>query len=311
MPARSRGDAFNIASHLPRVARDMPDRPAVVVHIGRDEKGGAVYRSRSIAELETLSNRYADGLTGAGFGRGMRVLLMVRPGFDFIALVFALFKIGAVPVMIDPGMGVGRMLECIRMVDLQGFIGIPAAQVMRVLRRGVFRSVRHVVTVGRRWAWGGTSLRRIAHGASEHFETVATAPTDTAAILFTSGSTGPAKGVVYEHAMFDAQIRAIQGSYGIKPGEIDLPAFPLFALFSVAMGMTSVIPQMDPSRPATVDPAKIVEAIIDHQVTNSFGSPAIWRRVADYCVERHIRLPSLNRILIAGAPVPYPVIEKL
>jgi acyl-CoA synthetase (AMP-forming)/AMP-acid ligase II len=129
--------------------------------------------------------------------------------------------------------------------------------------------------------------------------------------LFTSGSTGPAKGVVYQHGMFDAQVRMIQAHYGIKPGEIDLPTFPLFGLFSVAMGMTAVIPDMDAARPAQVDPAKIVEAIRDYGVTNTFGSPAIWKRVAPYCVERGIRLPTLRRVLIAGAPVPWLVIEQL
>jgi acyl-coenzyme A synthetase/AMP-(fatty) acid ligase len=237
--------------------------------------------------------------------------MMVRPGFEFIGLTFALFKIGAVPVMIDPGMGVGRMLECIHSVDPQAFIGIPLAHVMRLLRRKPFRTVEQVVTVGRRWFWGGPTLCDLHDRGSEAFALAETTWDEPAAILFTSGATGPAKGVVYEHGMFDAQVRAIRDHYGIEPGEVDLPGFPLFALFSTAMGMTSVIPDMDPSRPARVDPARIVEAIRDHAVTNTFGSPAMWKRVADYCVEQDIKLPTLRRVLIAGAPVPWHVIERL
>ncbi|MGD2110895.1 MAG: fatty acid CoA ligase family protein [Phycisphaerae bacterium] len=303
--------AFNIASYLPRMADTSPDRTAVVVTRSRRRDGRALYASMTFAELEAVSNRYANGLRGMGIERGTRVLVMVKPGFGFVGLIYALFKMGAVPVLIDPGMGVSRMLECIRMVVVQAFVGIPIAQVMRVLRSRSFASVRHVVTVGRRWLWGGPTLRGLAKGASDKFEVANTGRDETAAVLFTSGSTGPAKGVVYEHGMFGAQVEAIQRHYRIEPGEIDLPTFPLFALFDPAMGMTAVIPDMDASRPAKADPAKIVGAIRDHGVTSTFGSPALWRRVASYCVEHGVKLPSLRRILIAGAPVPYHTIERL
>lgn len=308
---RTGASPCNIAAHLPRMAAAVPDQPGVIVTASRDARGKAQYAQLTFAELEALSNRYANAVVAAGIQRGMRTLVMVRPGFDFIALAFALFKVGAVPVMIDPGMGTARMLECIRQVDLDAFVGIPLAHVMRVLKPEPFRGVKHVVTVGRRWFWGGASLARLAATAADTFDPAATTADETAAILFTSGSTGPAKGVVYEHGMFDAQVRLIQSQYGIEPGEVDLPAFPLFALFSTAMGMTSVIPDMDASRPAQVNPAYIVEAIRDHRVTSTFGSPAIWKRVSQYCVDHDIKLPTLRRILVAGAPVSPVVIEKL
>ncbi len=295
--------AFNIASYLPQIAAARPSQRAVILA----RSGEAL----TFGELESLSNRIANGLTNLGMVRGNRVLVMVKPGFEFLGLVFALFKIGAIPVMIDPGMGVGRMLECIRTVDLHGFVGVPPAHVVRMLRPFAFRSVRSVVTIGKRWFWGGATLDQLQRRASDYFTFVDTKSTDAAAILFTSGSTGPAKGVVYEHGMFDAQVRMIRDQYCIEPGEIDLPTFPLFGLFSVAMGMTAVIPDMDASRPGRVDPASIVEAIRNHGVTNSFGSPALWQRVAPYCIKKGVRLSGLRRILIAGAPVAWQVIEQL
>ena len=285
------------------MALQVPDQSAVIVPSGRQADGQTVYTHLTFRALEELSNRYANGLIAAGIQRGMRTLLMVRPGKEFIGLVFAMFKVGAVPVMIDPGMGVKRLLECIRGVGPEALVGIPLAQLMRVIKRRAFATVRHVVTVGRRWCWGGPTLTQLAQRASPAFTPAATQSHETAAILFTSGSTGPAKGVVYEHGMFEAQVRAIRDQYGIEPGEIDLPTFPLFALFNPALGMASVIPEMDPSHPAQVNPKRIVDAIREHGVTNTFGSPALWDRVSRYCEDRSIQLPSLRRILIAGAPV--------
>jgi acyl-CoA synthetase (AMP-forming)/AMP-acid ligase II len=136
------------------------------------------------------------------------------------------------------------------------------------------------------------------------FPVAPTRADDLAAVLFTSGSTGAPKGVCYEHGMFEAQVRLIRDAYGIEPGEVDLPMLPVFALFNPALGMTTVVPEMNPSRPATVDPAKIVQAIRQCGVTNSFGSPVLWRRICDHCLQNGITLPNLRRVLSAGAPVP-------
>ncbi len=134
---------------------------------------------------------------------------------------------------------------------------------------------------------------------------------DPAAIIFTTGSTGPAKGVLYRHGNFDAQVEQLRDFYGMQPGEVDLACFPLFGLFNCALGSTAVIPDMDASRPAAVDPAKIVEAIDDWQVTQAFGSPAIWDRVGRWCQQRGVRLESVRRVFSAGAPVPAEVLSRM
>ncbi len=116
--------------------------------------------------------------------------------------------------------------------------------------------------------------------------------------------------MLYRHGNFDRQVTEIRDLYRIEPGEIDLPCFPLFGLFNAAMGVTTVLPRMNFSRPATVDPQNIVEAIQQLPVTQSFASPAVWDRVGPYCQQRSIRLPSLRRVMSAGAPVPARVLER-
>ena len=77
------------------------------------------------------------------------------------------------------------------------------------------------------------------------------------------------------------------------------------------MGVTTVIPDMDPTRPAQVDPKRIIEAMQDWNVTQAFGSPAMWNTVGRYCEEKNIRVPSLKRVLSAGAPVPPHVLRRM
>lgn len=293
----------NIASFLPEGASRTPDAAAVVSW----KKGG--WQSTTYAELEALSNRIARGLRGLGVAKGMRVCLFVRPGRELIAITYAVFKLGAVPVLADPGMGRERLLQAVERMAPEVFIGIPLAHAVRVLFRSAFRSVRIHVTVGAKLGWGGVSLASLVNGQGDSFDVEPTAASDLAAVLFTSGSTGPPKGVEYTHGMFHAQVRALDALYDFRPGEADVACFPLFALFDIAFGMTSVFPRMDASRPARCDPNEIVRAIEDHAATTSFGSPAIWRRVLPRCHDEGHKLPTLRRLLMAGAPVPPDLIQ--
>lgn len=300
---------LNIASRLSAQADAAPDRPALIVPWRRNPTGSGPARW-TFAELDQESNRIADGLRGVGIDRGVRTVVMIRPGLEFTGVIFALFKLGAVPILIDPGMGVARMIDCIETSKPEAFIGVPLAQVVRWFHRRRFPKLRSIVTVGRRFGWGGATLDEVRRDGSRRFQAAQTGPNDVAAILFTTGSTGPPKGVVYEHGMFDAQVRWIRSYYDMQPGEVDLPAFPLFALFSTAMGITCVIPEMDPSHPARCRPQKLVRDLLAYDVTTTFGSPAIWRRVGAFCIRRGIRLPRLKRVLTAGAPIPWRVIEQ-
>jgi acyl-CoA synthetase (AMP-forming)/AMP-acid ligase II len=170
--------------------------------------------------------------------------------------------------------------------------------------------VKTPITLGRRFLWGGHSLDSLPR-REEPFPVQPVSLDDTAAVLFTTGSTGPAKGVIYTHGTFGAQIEILRREYGIGPGDVDLPCFPLFGLFSTALGATAVIPDMDPSRPAFVAPHAIVDPIVDHAVTYSFGSPTLWARVSAHCVQHGVTFLTLRRVIMAGAPVPGDVHENL
>lgn len=295
---------INIAAHLPEMARLQPDTTAIIF----PKKN----RCLTFYELNRFSDRIAHGLVRNGIGRGVRTVLMVPPGPELFALTFALFKTGAIPVMIDPGLGIKNLKSCLAEAEPQAFVGIPKAHIARILFGWGASSLRTHVTVGRRLFWGGMTLDDLLRHDEEDisFSAAPTDRDDTAAILFTSGSTGPPKGAVYSHGNFAAQVEALRRTYDITPGEIDLPTFPLFALFAPALGMTAVIPEMDFTRPGFVDPATIIATIQTHGATTMFGSPALINRVGRYGAEHGTKLPTLKRVISAGAPVPAAVLER-
>ncbi len=286
---------FNIASTLEGLVRKIPGAPAI--------RAPWLGEEVSFRELNSQTAHIASGLAQAGITEGTRVLLLVPFGIDFITLAFGLFKAGAVPVLIDPGLGRKNTLHCIEQARPQAMIAVPLAHAVRKVFPRPFKTVRTFITLGRRWFWGGETLANVLSLGTEEFASLPRNEDHPAAILFTSGSTGPSKGVLYTHGMFTHQLKLLESRYGIRMGEVDLPTFPLFALFGISLGMTCILPRMDPTRPAEVDPDEIVTPILKYRVTSSFGSPALWNKVTRHCLDKRITLPSLKRVLIAGAPV--------
>ncbi len=298
----------NIARHLAAYAALQPGQ--VALKIPRRARPDRIdYLALDYGELSAEVAAWRARLGAAGLRPGDRTLVMVRQGLPLIALVFALFELGALPVVIDPGMGLKNFLRCVARSRPRAVVGIPLARVLSRVFRSAFRSVELRVPVS------GSPLARLTPAGSrrpaDDSGALARAASDEAAILFTSGSTGAPKGVVYAHGQFDAQVGLIRDTYGITPGEIDLPLLPLFALFNPALGMTTIVPTTDPARPARADPALLVRAILQENVTSSFGSPTLWGKITTHCREQKLTLPSIRRVLSAGAPVPPWLWEQL
>jgi acyl-CoA synthetase (AMP-forming)/AMP-acid ligase II len=243
----------NIAAALPGIAAERPDAVAIRCPGGTRTDGRVEYDvALSYRELDYRSDRIAAALARIGIVRGTRTALMVRPSPEFFLLMFALFKAGAVPVLVDPGIDKRALKQCLDEAAPEAFIGIPLAQAgARAAGLGAAQRA-HRGHRGTRWFWGGYTLDRVlsatadAPAATGRNNSQTTWPPSCSP----AGSTGVPKGVTYRHRHFVAQIEMLREAFGIEPGGVDLPTFPPFALFDPALGLTSIIPDMDPTRPA-------------------------------------------------------------
>ncbi|MFC9895709.1 fatty acid CoA ligase family protein [Nocardia sp. NPDC127579] len=286
-------------------ARAEPDRAAVIHPDGVDSDGLPAYRTLTYRELDAWSDAIAERLIVSGVDSGTRTIVLVLPSPELYAILFALLKIGAVPVVIDPGMGVRRMVHCLRAVQAEAFIGIPPAHALRVLFPRSFRRVRTVVTVGRRWFWGGATLASWGREpAGVLLERVPADPGDVLVIGFTTGSTGPAKAVELTHGNLAAMVEQVHTARGEVAPDTSLITLPLVGILDLLLGSRCVLPPLIPSKVGSTDPAHVVDAIQRFGVRTMLASPAVLIPLLRHLEAHPAELDTLGSIFSGGAPVP-------
>jgi acyl-CoA synthetase (AMP-forming)/AMP-acid ligase II/pimeloyl-ACP methyl ester carboxylesterase len=341
-PAPDAGQGSSPAAGFRPLWAELAERAAgpsgggqAVVEMAAD---GTVARSLTWTELAEDVDHLAAGLRMAGAGQGTRVSLMVPPGVDLTVALYACLRVGAVVVVADAGLGTRGLSRAVKGATPDFLIGIDKALVAaRALGWAARRiSVRDLPAARRTLLAVETSLEALsragaaagaagaatsgAGNAAGDAETGAAAagcpdPDSPAAVLFTSGSTGPAKGVLYTHRQLAAMRDTVAATFGLHPGHRLVAGFAPFALLGPALGTVSVTPAMDVTAPRTLTARALADAAAAVDATAVFASPAALRNVVDTRAglpkERAAALERIELLLSAGAPVPEPLLAAV
>lgn len=266
---------------------------------------GPAGRSISFGELHTRIENIAAGMAAHGIAKGDRVALLVPPGVDLTAVLYGLWRRGAIAVVVDAGLGLRGIRRALRSAGPQYVIGVlKGLAAARTMGLGAqFIAVGDVpgvsTTLADIEALGGHSPMPDPPSAS-----------DPAAIAFTSGATGPAKGVLYLHGQLQAQREALASLYSITEFDRLVAAFGPFALMGAALGIASVVPDMDLTAPSTLTASALAEAVEAVDATLVFASPAALANIAR--TRTGIApMPGVRLLLSTGAPVPAELLQEV
>ncbi|WP_236825341.1 MULTISPECIES: alpha/beta fold hydrolase [unclassified Blastococcus] len=289
-------------------ARSDDDSPAIV-----ETGGGSVSWAR-------LSRRVADiaaGLAASGVGPGNRVALLLEPSADLTAAVYATWRAGAVIVVADKGLGLRGMRRALRGAApdhvLGSAAGLAAARAMglpgtRILAGRATAPVRRALAVEHDLA----SLEALGRSSPAPPECP---PDADCAVVFTSGATGPAKGVVYTQRQVGAQLELVRAAYRLAPDDSLVAAFAPFSILGPGLGIASSVPDVDVTAPGTLTAGKLADAAAAVDATVVFAAPAALRRVAatagELTGEQRTALRRIRLLMSAGAPVPPPLLRAL
>ena len=270
----------NLYECLRRLADESPSRLALI-HRGRTLSYGDF--------CANVKNRAAE-LRRRGLGKGDRVVIFVPMGIALYEILLAVFAIGAVAVFLDAWADSKRLDYAARLAEAKAYIAIPKAYLLLLKSRALRRiPVRLLPGFGRR-------------GSCPDFVPSDCVPDDPALITFTTGSTGTPKAALRTCGFLWAQHLALTDLLGVRNGDVDLATLPILALNNIACGVTTLIPDFDPARPAEIDPERIAEEARRAGVTTTTGSPAFFRRLAGASHGSN-PIPTLRALHVGGAAV--------
>ena len=284
---------MNIFDHFEQNAINHPDKPAFIYF----EKTN--WKTLTYKDIFDKTQRFLRGLEAGPYTPGMFAAVMTPPSTDFFPFALALLKFGIIPILLEPAIGIKKIGEILQESKPDIFIGNTLTHTLRIMFGWGKDSVKHNLTIKR--------VERQKSKVTQLPITNYQSPIPPAAIIYTSGSTGLPKGAVYTQENLAAQLELLRNTFNISPEEIDLPAFPLYALIDLLLGVTSVIPDITFPVPGKTNPAKVINAIQKFNVTNMFASPVVLEILSSFAESnnpssRPIILSSLKRIITAGAP---------
>ena len=284
-----------------------------VAMIEMTERG--VGASLTFAALDADVRRVAAGLFEHGVGKGDRVALLIPPGLDLTVCLYACWRMGAVVVLVDAGLGARGISRALKSATPRYLIGIPRALTAARLLGWPGQRISAVeLTAGAARALAvSTTLDELRAGGAGRPAPPTPADSDPAAVVFTSGATGPAKGVSYRHHQLQAQRDALARVYDISADDRFVAAFAPFALYGPAMGVPSVVPDMSVTAPGTLRAVALAEAAEAIGASLVFASPAALANViataGDLTPRHREALANVRLLLSAGAPVPISVLR--
>jgi acyl-CoA synthetase (AMP-forming)/AMP-acid ligase II len=287
---------YSVVRFLQGSANRVPDRPALILD-------GTAPCTITFTELWTRVCNLAAGFVAEGLKPGDRAICMVPMSIDLYVCLLALLKMGAIVVFVDPWISPGRIAEMAAFSEPDAYVGVPKSHIVRLLN-GNLRRIRITVTTGKRI--GPIPARRtvseleISGNANNSISPKSA--DDPALVTFTSGSSGTPKGANRTHGFLAAQHEALHLEFPYNDDDVDMPMFPVFALNNLALGITSVIPDMDFKSVASVDAGAIRGQIQRHGVTTCTASPPFFSRLSDLPATADGPL-RLRRIITGGAPV--------
>ena len=294
---------MQVLGDIPRLnARRYPDKKALVM-----DDGVMTFR-----QLERAANRLARGLLALGVQSGDKVAVMAQNCLEFPIIVFAVAKCAAVLVPINFRYEKSELVYVINDSEPRVLFYGPEFTDLVHDAKTEFSDSVHRVAIGDETPAGDTGMRALMAGSSHSEPAITVDPASAAMIMYTSGTTGFPKGVLYSHGAYLAVYAGLVLEGDLRHKDVTMVALPLFhngglnALLNptLMMGGTAVIMAKG------FDPERILAAVERFGVTLTMWVPTMLAMLVNHPAVTGFKLSSLEKIWYGSSPISPTVLKR-
>ncbi|KPA19144.1 peptide synthase [Candidatus Magnetomorum sp. HK-1] len=302
----------NVSKHIVTLAQKDPYKKMVLSLSGRDDNGKMGYSHLTCRQFNQQSDDIARGLQRAGVVRGTKTALQMEPGIEWFAVTYALLKIGAVPILLQPSIGLKKMAQCVKEVEPEALVTSPRYQMSQLFYSGYYQSVHLHINTNRRWYKKGLSLADLQHSEPGPFQIAGMRDNDPGMIVFsTSNETDIPKPTLLTHGTLNNIVDLLKSVMKINDTSVLFTTFPFFMILAPSMGIRQLLPESHSMKASKINPRIIVESIWDHGISHLIMSPTRLMILGNFLKNESIFLPSIQRIMSWGEPFPAPRLQQL
>ncbi|MGD9580824.1 MAG: AMP-binding protein, partial [Vampirovibrionia bacterium] len=265
-------------------------------------KAAIIHKNKSISYKELIEQikSISQYLKEKGVQKGDKVLIFVPMSIKLYQILLAVFYSGATAVFVDAWTTKKRLKDVLKIADCKAFIGISKAHLLRLTTKEL-NNIPIKINV---------DLDKLKPSTTNDTEMNYTNASDIALITFTTGSTNIPKAAKRTHEFLFEQYMTLKETLKPQDNDIDLATLPIFALNNIANGITTILPDFNPSKPDIFKPQIIIQTINKYNITTTAGSPIFYEKLAKYCIDNKVTINSLKHIHLGGAPV-FPELAEL
>ncbi|KHD08488.1 hypothetical protein PN36_19505 [Candidatus Thiomargarita nelsonii] len=291
----------NFANLIIEAASEKRDVVALNIPLEWQSDKVTRYTQMTFGDLLENINAYQAGFKFQGFNTGDRVILLFPPNIELYCLVIAMLASGIVPVFIDTGMGLKKVLMAIKDSRAKAVISVDKLLKMQFILPTIWG--KRLYSVDSKKRLGIRPLTSLHVATNETMPIVDCTLEQHGIISFTSGSTGRPKGADRTHFSLIQQHQAIRHNWPVQVDDVLMPAFPVAVLHNLCCGIPTVLPAINFRVPAAVEPKRIIQQINAMAITGLAGAPAYLWRIATEINRQKISLLNIRAVIIGGAPV--------